>query len=141
MFVNNNNNNNNNNNVHLWSAVPQSQTGLTALYNEIKAGHNNELSKSDVVCPVVSRMAKTFALDSSRKLFQPISFIPAMLIGAVDLCDFVPLSVTGGKSRSQKSRSQHKAIPADFISSYTFQLNRMKCGTVMKHKHPETCFE
>ena len=36
---------NNNNNVHLLSAVPQSQTGLTALYNEIKAGHNNELSK------------------------------------------------------------------------------------------------
>ena len=29
----------------MWSAVPQSQTGLTALYNEIKAGHNNELSK------------------------------------------------------------------------------------------------
>ena len=39
------NNNNNNNNVYLLSAVPQSQTGLTALYNEIKAGHNNELSK------------------------------------------------------------------------------------------------
>ena len=38
-------NNNNNNNVYLLSAVPQSQTGLTALYNEIKAGHNNELSK------------------------------------------------------------------------------------------------
>ena len=37
--------NNNNNNVYLLSAVPQSQTGLTALYNEIKAGHNNELSK------------------------------------------------------------------------------------------------
>ena len=34
----------NNNKVHLWSAVPQSQTGLNALYNEIKAGHNNELS-------------------------------------------------------------------------------------------------
>ena len=34
-----------NNNVYLLSAVPQSQTGLTALYNEIKAGHNNELSK------------------------------------------------------------------------------------------------
>ena len=33
---NNNNNNNNNNNVYLLSAVPQSQTGLTALYNEIK---------------------------------------------------------------------------------------------------------
>ena len=33
------------NNVYLLSAVPQSQTGLTALYNEIKAGHNNELSK------------------------------------------------------------------------------------------------
>ena len=38
-------NNNNYNNVYLLSAVPQSQTGLTALYNEIKAGHNNELSK------------------------------------------------------------------------------------------------
>ena len=35
----------NNNNVYLLSAVPQSQTGLTALYNEIKAGHNNEVSK------------------------------------------------------------------------------------------------
>ena len=43
--VDDNNNNNNNNNVYLLSAVPQSQTGLTALYNEIKAGHNNELSK------------------------------------------------------------------------------------------------
>ena len=39
---------NNNNNVHLWSAVPQSQTGLTALYNEIKAEHNNELSKIEM---------------------------------------------------------------------------------------------
>ena len=38
-------NNNNNNNVYLLSAVPRSQTGLTALCNEIKAGHNNELSK------------------------------------------------------------------------------------------------
>ena len=39
---------NNTNNVDLWSAVPQSQTGLTALYNEIKAGHNNELSKIEM---------------------------------------------------------------------------------------------
>ena len=34
--------------MDLWSAVPQSQTGLTALYNAIKAGHNNELSKIEM---------------------------------------------------------------------------------------------
>ena len=34
--------------MHLWSAVPQSQTGLIALYNGKKAGHNNELSKIEM---------------------------------------------------------------------------------------------
>ena len=53
-----------------------------------------------------------------------------MLIGTVDLYQFVPLSAT--LTVSGRSQGQHKAEPEDFISSHAFQWIRMKFDVVMK---------
>ena len=67
--------------------------------------------------------------------------IPAVVIGMIDFCHFIPLSLTltlpGGHKHSTKQRL------FGFIFSHTFDLIRMKFDVMktIQAEHPETTFE
>ena len=66
-----------------------------------------------------SCVAEMLTLNITRKL----CFVLAVLIGTIDFCDFMPLSMTLTLAGAQ---GQHKTKPISIIFSHTFHLIEMK---------------
>ena len=67
---------------------------------------------------------KKFTPGHCAQTFQPNSFIPTMLIGAIDFSHLIPLSVTlTWLGRGGGSQGQHKVETVDVIFLDPFQLN------------------
>ena len=65
-----------------------------------------------------SCMAKTLTLDIMRTLFIQFRFMPAMLIGTIDVYHFIPLSLTltlpGGQKVNAKQNCWLHFLPRFF---------------------------
>ena len=73
---------------------------------------------------------KNFNIGQYSQSFQPMFFIPAMLIGTIDFYHFIPLSVTLIMAEVHKVSSKQDLL-ALFTHTF-FQQNGMKFGMVMK---------
>ena len=82
-------------------------------------------------------------LDITLKLFDQILFIPAMLIGTIDLNHFIPLPLTltlpgGHKISTQQNVWLHFLTHTHFLSDQ----DEIWCGDeAIQFEHRETTFE
>ena len=73
--------------------------------------------------------------------FQPIFFIPAMLIGTIDFYHFLLLSLTLTLCGVKRS-AQSKTYWLHFLPHFSSEQDEIRCGNeAFQDEHPDITFE